>query len=68
MKPTSTFKMPKRTKTMAAIFSFTDEDQRHAFKRMMIQAHLYSEIKPPREKRPGGPGRNAPVDLNSELV
>jgi len=50
MKPKSTFKMPKRTKTIRALIGFTDKEQSYAFKRMMIQAHLESELKPAREK------------------
>ena len=50
MKPKSTFKMPKRTKTIRALIGFTHKEQSYAFKRMMIQAHLESELKPAREK------------------
>ena len=50
MKPGKTFKLGKRSKTMIALMNFTSEDQRHAFRRMMIQAQLASEIRPVREK------------------
>ena len=42
--------MPKRTKTIRALIGFTHKEQSYAFKRMMIQAHLESELKPAREK------------------
>ncbi len=50
MTPTKTFKMPKRTKTLLSTLPFTDMDQRHAFARLMIQAHLASEVKPTRDR------------------
>lgn len=50
MTPGKTFKLSKRNKTMAALFPFTDQDQRDAFRRMMIQAQLAGEIRPVREK------------------
>lgn len=50
MKPSKTFKLSKRTKTMQALLNFTDKDQRDAFRRMMIQAQLASEVRPAREK------------------
>lgn len=50
MTPTKTFKMPKSTKTLLATLTFTNMEERHAFRRLMIQAHLASEVKPPREK------------------
>jgi hypothetical protein len=50
MKPGKTFKLSKRNKTMAALFSFTDSSQRSSFKNMMIQAQLASDVKVAREK------------------
>ena len=50
MKPNKTFKLPKSTKRMLALFKFSDADQRHAFKRIMIDAHLASSVRPAREK------------------
>jgi hypothetical protein len=50
MKPNKTFKLPKSTKRMLALFKFSDADQRHAFKRIMIDAHLTSSVRPAREK------------------
>jgi len=50
MNPGKTFKLSKRNKTMAALFSFTDQDQRNAFKKMMIQAQLAGEVKVVRDK------------------
>ena len=50
MTPTKTFKMPKSTKTLLATLTFTNMEERLAFRRLMFQAHLASEVKPPREK------------------
>ena len=50
MKPSKTFKLSKRTKTLMALMPFSSGDQRHAFKNMMIQAQLASETRPAREK------------------
>jgi hypothetical protein len=50
MKPNKTFKLPKSTKRILALFKFSDADQRHAFKRIMIDAHLTSSVRPAREK------------------
>ena len=50
--------MSKATKTGLALSKFKDLDQRHAWKRAMIQAELASKIVPKREprdnKRPQG--------------
>jgi hypothetical protein len=35
---------------MTALFKFTDQAQRNAFKNMMIQAQLASDVKVAREK------------------
>ena len=54
IKPTKTFKLSGQTKrTMATI---VDPVERHAYKRMMIQAQLASEVVVKTEKR----DRNAP--------
>lgn len=45
MKPTKTFKLSKRSKTIGALSPFKDQDQRDAFKNIMIQAQLASEIR-----------------------
>ena len=50
MKPGKTFKLASSYKTMIALMPFKDKDQRDAFKRMMIQAQLASEVRPVREK------------------
>jgi hypothetical protein len=50
MNPGKTFKLSKRNKTMTALFSFVDKDQRSAFKNMMIQAQLAGEVKVARDK------------------
>jgi hypothetical protein len=50
MKPGKTFKLASSYKTMIALMKFKTEDQRHAFKNMMIQAQLASEVRPVREK------------------
>ena len=44
MTPTKTFKFSKRNKTMMALLPFKDTATRNAFKRMMIDAQLCSEV------------------------
>ena len=44
MKPTKTFKLSKRNKTLTALLPFKDADARSGFKRMMIDAQLSSEV------------------------
>ena len=44
MKPTKTFKLSKRNKTLTALLPFKDVPNRNAFKRMMIDAQLCSEV------------------------
>ena len=56
MTPTKTFKFSKRNKTMMALLPFKDKATRNAFKRMMIDAQLCSEIVIKVEKR----DKNAP--------
>ena len=51
MKPTKTFKLSKRSKTMTALLAFKDHDTRCAFRDMMIQAQLASEVKLKAEPR-----------------
>ena len=51
MNPTKNFKLTKRNKTLLAIMSFPDAHVRGAFKRMMIQAQLQSEVKIKAEPR-----------------
>ena len=41
---THTFRLSKRNKTMIALMAFKNEDQRHAFKNMMIDAQLASSV------------------------
>jgi len=43
MKPTSTYKMSKTTKRSLALSKFTTEDQRHSWRRAMIDAELSAE-------------------------
>ena len=50
MKPGKTFNLSKRNKTMTALFKFTDQAQRNAFKNMMIQAQLAGDVKVVRDK------------------
>lgn len=38
MKTTSAFRLSKRTKTMVALFKFKTQEQRNAFRKMMIDA------------------------------
>jgi hypothetical protein len=51
MTPTKNFKLTKRTKTLLGIMSFPDAHVRGAFKRMMIQAQLQSEVRVKAEPR-----------------
>jgi len=44
MKPTATFKLTKRTKTIAALVGFKDQEQRNAFRNIMIQAQLAAAV------------------------
>ena len=61
--------MPKRTKTITALIGFTDKEQSNAFKRMMIQAHLESELKPAREKVINlFPVNYLKIELNQKLI
>ena len=50
MKPNKTFKMSKSFKRLTRTLPFNTGDQRHAFKRMMIDAQLIGGIRPAREK------------------
>jgi len=51
MKPSKTFRLTKRNKTILGIMSFPDAHIRGDFKRMMIQAQLQSEVKIKPESR-----------------
>jgi len=51
MKPTKTFRLTKRTKTILALIGFKDQEQRNAFKNMMIQAQLASEVRPAKDPK-----------------
>ena len=51
MKPTKTFRLTKRNKTLLGIMSFPDAHIRGDFKRMMIQAQLQSDVKIKAEPR-----------------
>jgi len=58
LKPTSNYKMSSSLKTSLALSKFKSLDQRHQWKRAMIDAELCSKIVPKREprdnKRPQG--------------
>ena len=54
MKPGKTFVLSKQTKRFMA--TFVNAEQRHAFKRAMIQAELAAAIQPKREPRKQGTG------------
>ena len=59
LKPTSTYKMSKPTKTSLALSKWKSLDQRHRWKRAMIDAELASKIVPKstkgdRNSRPSG--------------
>lgn len=55
LKPTSTYKMSKPTKTGLALSKFKSKDQRDQWKRAMIDAELCSKIvvKPSKKERTG---------------
>lgn len=42
MKPSKTFKLSKRNKTLGALLKHAKPEMRHSFKAMMIQAQLSS--------------------------
>ena len=50
MKPTSAFRLKKSTKCLIALGKFTNQEQRNAFKAMMIQAQLESNVRVGRNK------------------
>ena len=50
MKPNKTFKMSKSFKRLTRTLPFNSDEQRSAFKRMMIEAQLVGGIRPSREK------------------
>lgn len=53
LKPNSTFKMPKYVKNRMA--TILDDNERHAYKRAMIQAILHGEqVVAPKEKKKKG--------------
>jgi hypothetical protein len=54
MKPTSTFRLTKPTKTFLALGKFINQDQRNSYKAMMIQAQLESNVKISRSKSDTG--------------
>jgi len=56
LKPTSTYKMSKQTKRTLALTKFQSTEQRHGWKRAMIDAELCSKIVIKTEKR----DKNAP--------
>jgi hypothetical protein len=52
MKTTATFKLSKRNKTLLALLPFKNEEQRHSFRRMMIEAQVIGNtvVKSPKER------------------
>ena len=56
MKPGKTFNLNKQTKRFMC--TFVNAEQRHAFKRAMIQAELAAAIQPKREPRKQATGGN----------
>jgi hypothetical protein len=60
LKPTSNYRMSKQTKRDLAMGRWTSLDQRHAWKRSMIQAELASKIvvKPTKDRNSNGGGRS----------
>jgi hypothetical protein len=63
-KTSATFKLSKRTKTMLALMSFRNENDRHSFRNAMIDAQLAASIVPRSEKR----DRNAPRPQGTSYV
>ena len=57
MTPTKTFKFSKRNKTMMTLLPFKDKATRNAFKRMMIDAQLCSEVTVRSAKERGTDGK-----------
>ena len=57
MTPTKTFKFSKRNKTLMTLLPFKDKDARNAFKRMMIDAQLCSEVIVRSTKERGADGK-----------
>jgi hypothetical protein len=51
LKPTKTFRLTKRNKTLLAILPFADADTRAAFKAMMVQAQIQGSQSIKREVR-----------------
>jgi hypothetical protein len=64
LKPKSTFKLAKQTKRYMA--TMIDPVMRNAYKNMMIQAQLQSEIVPKREKKPRGNFSDVQTDSPAE--
>ena len=52
MKPSKTFRLTKRNKTLLAILPFADNHIRGDFRRMMIQAQLQGDVKIKAERKP----------------
>jgi hypothetical protein len=48
MKPGPNFKLPKSVKRIMA--TIVNDHERGSYKRSMIEAELYSTVKPPKEK------------------
>ena len=65
LKPTSTYKMSKQTKTSLAMGRFKDAHQAGAWKRAMIDAELQSRIVVKPSKRENKPGSNYNIVSNS---
>lgn len=66
LKPTANYRMSKQTKRSLALSKFNSEEQRHAWKRAMIQAELYSALAPKKEKKPRPGGTFAQTDSDVE--
>jgi hypothetical protein len=54
IKPTATYKMSKPLKTSLALSRFSSDEQRANWKRAMIQAELFAQLKV-REKKKSEP-------------
>ena len=52
MKTTATFRLSKRNKTLLALLPFKNEEQRHAYRHMIIEGQVYGGIvvKSPKER------------------
>lgn len=51
MKPTSTFKMSKKTKALLSLMKYKNADYHYFWKQSMIEAELASTIRPTKDDK-----------------